>query len=197
MGISLAGEPDQWARCKTTNAGRLIVVDVHGIFHELVADLDYPMFIVTARADQQQAGEVQAGEVQAGCLVGFACQTSIAPPRFLVCLSRKNHTCRVAERADLLAVHFVPRDADALAELFGGESGDDVDKFGRCDWRSGPEGVPILQECDNWFAGRVRDRLDLGDHVGFLLEPVEAHRVHGESLFDFHRAERIEPGHPA
>ncbi|MGH3906506.1 MAG: flavin reductase family protein [Pseudonocardiaceae bacterium] len=192
------------------NAGRLIVVDVYGIFHELVADLDYPMFIVTVRAGERasevRAGEVRAGEVRAsevrasevraGCLVGFACQTSIDPPRFLVCLSRKNHTCRVAERADLLAVHFVPRDADALAELFGGDSGDDVDKFARCDWRPGPEGVPILQECDNWFAGRIMDQLDLGDHVGFLLEPVEAHRAPGESLFDFHRAKRIEPGHP-
>lgn len=182
-------------------------MDVHGIFHELVADLDYPMFIVTVRADQQQAGEVPAnevragevpaGEVRAGCLVGFACQTSIDPPRFLVCLSRKNHTCRVAQRADLLAVHFVPRGADALAELFGGDSGDDVDKFARCAWRPGPEGVPILQECDNWFAGRVRDRLDLGDHVGFVLEPLEAHRKRGEHYLEFHRAKRIEPGHPA
>ena len=162
-------------------------VDVHGTFHELVGELDYSMFIVTVRD----------GERRAGCLVGFATQSSIDPPRFLVCLSRKNHTCRVAQHADLLAVHFVPRHAEELAELFGGRSGDDIDKFAHCEWRPGPGELPILGECGSWFAGRVLQRLDLGDHVGFLLEPVQAHHEHGESPFEFQRAKRIEAGHPA
>ena len=158
-----------------------------GTFHELVGQLDYSMFIVTVATDDERAG----------CLVGFATQSSIDPPRFLVCLSRANRTCRVAGASELLAVHFVPRHAEALAELFGGRSGDDVDKFTRCDWHPGPAGLPILDECGNWFAGRVLERLDLGDHVGFLLEPVEAHREHGGPAFEFHRAKHIEPGHPA
>jgi flavin reductase (DIM6/NTAB) family NADH-FMN oxidoreductase RutF len=162
-------------------------VDVAGVFHELVGELDYSMFIVTVRD----------GDQRAGALVGFATQSSIDPPRFLICLSRKNHTYRVARGAELLAVHFVPRDADALAELFGGRSGDEVDKFAQCEWQDGPGGLPILRECAHWFAGRVLDRLDLGDHVGFLLEPVQAHRAHPESHFEFQRAKRIEPGHPA
>jgi flavin reductase (DIM6/NTAB) family NADH-FMN oxidoreductase RutF len=162
-------------------------VEAQGTFHQLVGELDYPMFIVTTRADQQQAG----------CLIGFGTQCSIDPPRFLACLSRKNHTYQVAQRADLLAVHFVPRQAEELARLFGGRSGDDVDKFAHCDWHQGPGGLPILQECDNWFVGRIVDRLDLGDHVGVLLEPVEARHEHSERPFEFHRAKHIEPGHPA
>lgn len=162
-------------------------MDVSGTFHDLVADLDYPMLIVTVRA----------GSERAGCLVGFACQTSIAPPRFLICLSRKNRTYLVARHADVLAVHFVPRHAAALAELFGGQTGDEVDKFAHCEWRDGPAGLPILRECGNWFAGTVLEQLDLGDHVGFLLEPAQAHREPAEGYFDFYRAKRIEPGHPA
>jgi flavin reductase (DIM6/NTAB) family NADH-FMN oxidoreductase RutF len=168
-------------------AGKLIAVDVHGIFGELVVDLEHSMFIVTVRA----------GEQRAGCLVGFGCQSSIDPPRFLVCLSRENHTYRVALRAEALAVHFVPRQAEALARLFGGCTGDQVDKFARCDWQPGPEGLPILQECRNWFAGRVLQRFDLGDHVGFLLEPIVAHREVSEPYLSCHQAMRIEPGHPA
>lgn len=158
-----------------------------GTFHALVGQLDYPMFIVTAAA----------GGTRSGCLVGFASQCSIDPPRFLVCLSRNNRTYRVALQTDALAVHFVPSHAGALAELFGGESTDDVDKFARCGWHPGPAGLPILDECGNWFAGRVFERFDFGDHVGFLLDPVEAHRAHPGPHFDFHRAKRIEPGHPA
>ena len=53
----------------------------------------------------------------------------------------------------------------------------------------------MLLELEDWFAGRILQRLDLGDHCGFLLEPIdgEAHRS-GEPL-TFRRAKRIEPGH--
>ena len=156
-------------------------------FEGLVGELDYPMFIVTAAA----------GGERSGCLVGFATQTSIDPPRFLVCLSVKNRTYRVARRADVLGVHLVPAEATELAELFGGETGDEVDKFARAPWRDGPEGVPILADCPSWFVGRVLDRVDAGDHVGFLLEPVAAaHDLAGGGM-DFQRVRGIEAGHEA
>jgi flavin reductase (DIM6/NTAB) family NADH-FMN oxidoreductase RutF len=97
-------------------------------FNDLVGDLDYPMFIVTTAADGERAG----------CLVGFATQCSIDPPRFLVCISEKNRTFRLAARAAALAVHFVPEDAADLVDLFGARTGDEVDKFALCEWRPGP-----------------------------------------------------------
>jgi flavin reductase (DIM6/NTAB) family NADH-FMN oxidoreductase RutF len=161
-------------------------VDVRAAFNAIVGNLEYPMFIVTARA----------GDERLGCLVGFATQTSIHPPRFAVGLSRENRTFRRGRDADVLGVHCVPADAADLAELFGGETGDEVDKFARCEWHDGPEGVPILDRCHRWFAGRVLDRFDAGDHELFLLEPVAASAA-PEDDFTFHRAKRIEPGHPA
>jgi flavin reductase (DIM6/NTAB) family NADH-FMN oxidoreductase RutF len=168
-------------------AGKLIAVDVHGTFQKLVAGLEYSMFIVT----------VGAGEQRAGCLVGFGCQTSIDPPRFLICLSHQNHTYRVGTNAQEMAVHFVPRGDEALARLFGGCTGDDVDKFARCAWQPGPGELPILQDCRNWFVGRVVERFDLGDHGGFLLEPIAAHEEGCGPYLSFHQAMQIEPGHPA
>jgi flavin reductase (DIM6/NTAB) family NADH-FMN oxidoreductase RutF len=165
----------------------LIAVDVHGTFSELVGGLEYSMFIVTVRA----------GEQRAGCLVGFGSQSSIDPPRFLICLSHQNHTYRLAMNAQAMAVHFVPRRAEALARLFGGCTGDDVDKFARCEWQEGPGGLPILHDCQNWFVGRVLDRFSLGDHVGFLLEPIAAHEEGGGPYLSFHQAMHMEPGHPA
>jgi flavin reductase (DIM6/NTAB) family NADH-FMN oxidoreductase RutF len=161
--------------------------EVHETFNALVSELDYAMFIVTAAAE---------GEL-AGCLVGFATQASIDPPRFAVFLSKANRTYRVAWHADALAVHLVPREATELAELFGGETGDEVDKFERCAWHEGPRGLPLLDDCPSWFAGRVLERTDAGDHVAFLLEPFDARKGHDGSPFPFHRAKRIEPGHEA
>jgi flavin reductase (DIM6/NTAB) family NADH-FMN oxidoreductase RutF len=156
-------------------------------FDALVADLEYPMFIVTARA----------GDEPLGCLVGFATQTSIDPPRFAVCLSHANRTYRLGREAEHLGVHCVPAHAADLAELFGGQTGDDVDKFARAAWHEGPEGVPLLDECPNRFVGRVLWRADAGDHDAFLLEPIAAERGTAEGEFTFHRAKRIDPGHDA
>ena len=155
--------------------------------HALVSDLDYPMFIVTATN----------GRERAGCLVGFATQCSINPPRFLVCLSDKNRTYRVAKDADVVVVHLVPADADPLAQLFGSETGDDTDKFARCAWHEGPEGTPVLDECGNWFAGRIVERVPAGDHCALLLEPFEASSENDGRPFTFHRAKRLDPGHEA
>jgi flavin reductase (DIM6/NTAB) family NADH-FMN oxidoreductase RutF len=156
-------------------------------FDDLVGGLDYPMFIATTRA----------GDELAGCLLGFATQCSIDPPRFLVCLSDKNRTCRTARAAEAIAVHFVPSTAENLAELFGGETGDEVDKFAHCEWREGRGGLPILSKCDNWFVGEILERHELGDHVGFLLDPIEVHSGTSLDEFTFHRARRIDPGHEA
>ncbi|HWD75631.1 MAG TPA: flavin reductase family protein [Solirubrobacteraceae bacterium] len=156
-------------------------------FTQLTGELDYFMLVVTT---------VGRGR-RAGCLVGFSTQCSIDPPRFLVCLSDKNHTTRVAADAEALAVHFLPDTADDLAELFGSQTGDTVDKFARCRWHTGPAGLPILDACGRWFAGRILERRRLGDHIGFLLEPFAAERRDDEGTFAFHRAKRLEPGHEA
>ena len=156
-------------------------------FAELTGDLDYYMLVVTTAAPDERSG----------CLVGFATQCSIDPPRFLVCLSDKNHTTRVAAQANALAVHFLPDTAGHLAELFGSETGDRIDKFKRCRWHAGPAGLPILDECGRWFAGRVLERQRLGDHIGHLLEPFEAARDDRTDTFAFRRAKRLEPGHEA
>jgi flavin reductase (DIM6/NTAB) family NADH-FMN oxidoreductase RutF len=161
--------------------------DVRELFEELVEPLDYPMFIVTAAA----------GGERSGCLVGFATQTSIDPVRFAVCLSRANHTYRVACAADVLAVHLAEQSERSLAELFGGKTGDAIDKFARCDWRPGPDGVPILQRCPRWFVGRVLARVDAGDHDAFVLEPSVVASAAATGILNFQRARTIEPGHPA
>jgi flavin reductase (DIM6/NTAB) family NADH-FMN oxidoreductase RutF len=157
-------------------------------FEKVVDKLDYPMFVVTTRA----------GDRLAGCLVGFATQTSIDPPRFLVGLSKVNHTFRVAVDAPGLVVHVVPREHRDLAELFGGTTGDDVDKFTRCEWSDGPMGIPVLHEAAAWFSGRTLARFDLGDHMAFQLEPGpgEVGAATGE-LVTFQDVRDLQPGHEA
>ncbi len=157
-------------------------------FEKLVALLNYPMFVVTT----------QANGIAAGCLVGFASQTSIHPPRFLVGLSKRNHTFRVAADATHLAVHVFDHEHLDTVELFGGETGDKVNKFDRCSWHRGPEQMPILDDAAAWFVGKILDRFSLGDHVGHLLEPVAGNPPQElESWVTFGDVRHLEPGHEA
>lgn len=156
-------------------------------FDRFTDGLDYPVFVVTT----------SDGDERSGCLVGFATQASIHPPRMLVCLSQANHTFRVAERADLLAVHVLEEGQHALSELFGGRTGDEVDKFARCGWHDGPGGVPLLDDCPQYVVGRVLERTSFGDHTGYLLEPVEVGGPAREGALTLHEVEDLQPGHDA
>jgi flavin reductase (DIM6/NTAB) family NADH-FMN oxidoreductase RutF len=157
-------------------------------FHELTSWIDYPMFIVTAAA----------GDRRAGCLVGYLTQASMRPPRLLALISKVNFTFRVAAEAEVLGVHFLSTGNLELARLFGEETEDRIDKFERCRWEPGPAGVPVLLDARGWVAGRIEDRLDAGDHVAHLLDPIEA-AVLGkgpEPALSFHQVRHFAPGHP-
>ena len=116
-----------------------------GAFEGLVGELEYPMFIVTARAGRRAARLPRrlhdAGEHRPAALHRLP-------------LAHQPHL-PARQDAPALGVHAVPADADDLAQLFGGETADETDKFARTPWREGPEGVPILERCSNWFVGRV------------------------------------------
>ncbi|MER7112566.1 flavin reductase family protein [Streptomyces sp. NPDC000229] len=151
--------------------------------------LDYPMYVVTAAA----------GGERAGCLVGFASQCSIRPPRFAVWLSVANRTYRVARQATHLGVHLLHREQGELARLFGGETGDEIDKFDRVTWQPSHDGVPVLPDACAWFVGRVHSRIDGGDHMGFLLDPVDASpaATGRPTPIMFSDVTDLSPGHPA
>ena len=157
-------------------------------FVRICDSLDVPMAVVTAFD----------GRERAGCLVGFHTQCSIAPRRWLVCISKTNHTCRVAGGAEWLALHFLRNDQHDLAQLFGGVTGDETPpegKFERCSWHPGPGGTPILAGCD-WLAGRVRERFDAGDHVVYLLDITESAHVHAPApQLGSRSVHDIPPGH--
>jgi flavin reductase (DIM6/NTAB) family NADH-FMN oxidoreductase RutF len=148
-------------------------------FHRIVSNLEYPMFVVAAAS----------GDQADACLVGFTSQCSIEPPRFAVFLSKANHTYDLATSADVLVVHRLREDQHELAEHFGGTSAyDDPRKLDECDWTPGPGGAPVVRGCD-WFAGRVLQRVDTGDHVLFHLEPIagearETDQLGSQEAFD-------------
>jgi flavin reductase (DIM6/NTAB) family NADH-FMN oxidoreductase RutF len=159
-------------------------------FECIIDDLEYPMFVVSAGV----------GDDADACLVGFTSQCSIDPPHFAVFLSKNNHTFELAGRSELLVVHRVRADQHDLAEHFGSTSEkDDPHKLDEWPWRPGPDGVPVIQDCD-WFAGTILDRFDAGDHVAFVLSPRSGRdggACAGDGQLGYQESRDIDAGQPA
>lgn len=155
-------------------------------FDAVIAALNPAMVIVTT---------VSGGE-RAGCLVGFHSQCSIEPLRYVVWLSKANRTYEVALGAELLALHVVTGTNHALAELFGGATGDEVDKFGLCAWHEGPSGLPILDEAGGHLLLRRLALIDTdNDHVGFVCEPIDGIEPEDRRLIRLTDVADVDPGH--
>jgi flavin reductase (DIM6/NTAB) family NADH-FMN oxidoreductase RutF len=115
-------------------------------------------------------------------------------------LSRANRTFELAADATHLAVHLLDEDDRPLAELFGGETGDDVDKLAAVAWKPGPGGAPLLEQLPRRFVGRVVERWEAdADHLGIVLEPVEATTTTSASGPPLRLGEitDVDPGHEA
>lgn len=157
-------------------------------FDRLTAALDPPVILVT----------VAAGDERDGCLVGFHSQSGIHPRRYAVWLSKKNRTFRLASGASHLGVHLLSDSQHDLAVLFGGETGDELDKLARCAWSAGPGGVPLLEDAEHRFVGRIVAVHDLDcDHSCAVLEPTTAQCSTPLEPLRFHRVTDIDAGHPA
>lgn len=143
-----------------------------------------------------------SGGDKAGCLVTFSAPCSLEPPRYAVWLSHRNHTYRIALRADELAVHMLTPADLPLAELFGGVSGIHEDKFARLPWRE-RDGIPLLGTSGGWLSGRVLSRTPGraemgGDHTCFVLAPTAAEGGTGgrTRVLRLSDVSHIRPGQP-
>jgi flavin reductase (DIM6/NTAB) family NADH-FMN oxidoreductase RutF len=149
--------------------------------------VDQAMFVITAANGD--------GE-HSGCLAGFVTQCSIDPTRFLVCVSRVNHTFGVVQSASAIGLHLLGGDQAGLASLFGELTGDDVDKFAHCRWSPGRMGAPILAECAAWIEGSIDARFDAGDHQALLVAPVDGGPGPCAGTLVSQQARDFDPGHP-
>ncbi len=156
-------------------------------FDRVVRSLDTAMAIVTTVAADD-------GE-RSGCLVGFHCQCSIDPERYAVWISEANHTHGVAARAERVAVHLPRADAGDVAEHFGTNTGDEVDKFAAVEWRDGGGGLPLLDAVPDRLVGRVVDRHEDGDHLCLVVEVETAACDEPFTPLRFGAVRDLDPGH--
>ena len=159
---------------------------IEGALEPFISQAENSLLVVTTANEEELAG----------CLVGFATQCSIQPPRFIVCVSKVNHTFFAIERSGSIALHLMREDQIQLASLFGEETGDTVAKFARCHWHFGLTGAPILDDCAAWVEGRIIHRFGAGDHEAILVQPLDGGGDTGHRVLTNQRSPQFQPGHP-
>jgi flavin reductase (DIM6/NTAB) family NADH-FMN oxidoreductase RutF len=152
------------------------------------ARVDYPYYVLTVRAPDQE---------MSGCLAGFVTQCSIDPPNFIACISRLNHTLGVAVRATAIGLHLLGDDQIGLARLFAEQTGDVVDKFAGVDWRLGTTGAPLLTEVAVALEGTILGHFSVGDHEAFVVRATRAVAGAGHGLLTHRTSPPFRPAHPA
>jgi len=153
-------------------------------FHQF----SYGLFLLTAQVDGRDNG----------CIVNTAIQSASEPRQVSVCCVKGSCTQEMIDAASAFCVS-VLTEATPLAffEHFGMQSGHDVDKFAesavaeilggelrRC------EAGPVYEKTANaYFSCKVTAREDLGSHIMYNAEVVEARRLSDEPsiTYDYYR----------
>jgi flavin reductase (DIM6/NTAB) family NADH-FMN oxidoreductase RutF/rubredoxin len=106
-------------------------------------------------------------------------QVTAEPPRFATCCSKDNHTVDLIQSSGFFSVSVLQENAGtATIGTFGYKSGKDVNKLEGMDVRYGETGVPIvLNDAIAILEFRVQETIDVGTHLMFIAELVQAELI--------------------
>ena len=145
-----------------------------------------PVYIVTAFADGRRAGAWSAS------------RRRLASTGVVHGLHRaRTRTFAVAMAAPRLCVHAVTERERGWRSSSAARRGTRSTSSPAAGWTPAGDGTPILSDCPTWFLGRVADRVDLGDHVGYVLEPERWQGGGPIAQLSERDLAGVEPGHPA
>lgn len=131
--------------------------------------LSYGVYIIGAQTASQKAG----------CVVNTVVQVTSSPARITVAVNKDNVTSEAVRQAGALSVVVLAEDVPMeMIGTFGFRTSADTDKF--AEWRSAEDvqGMPYpLDHTVARLSAKVVDEVDLGSHVLFVADVVEAERT--------------------
>lgn len=103
---------------------------------------------------------------QSSAPLGFTANSfasvSLDPPLVLVCLAKTSSNYNALIQASGFAVNILAEHQTDVSNTFARPV---TDRFADLDWRTGPQGSPILGGVSAWFDCTMHQCVDAGDHV--------------------------------
>lgn len=119
------------------------------------------------------------GEEKAGCVVNTLSQVTASPIYLTVTLHKDNYTKQILEQSNTFSATVLDMEADMdLIGTFGFHSSKDTDKFKNFTTKLDTQGNPyVVNHANARFTCKVIKQVDLGTHVMFIGELIEAERL--------------------
>ncbi|MFD7864263.1 flavin reductase family protein [Streptomyces sp. NPDC059783] len=126
-----------------------------------------------------------AGERPAGFTATSLNSVAADPPLISFGVGTSSSSWPVIARTEHIGVHILGEHQRDLAATFA-RSG--ADRFGpSTEWRSGPEGVPLLDGVLAWLVCRVVARVPAGDHRIMIAQAITGDPVGGGRPLVYHQ----------
>ena len=128
--------------------------------------LEYGLYVVTTND----------GKKDNGLIVNTVTQVTNTPNRVAVTVNKENYSHHVIRQTGKMNVNCLTVDAPfSVFEVFGFQSGRNVDKFADCESLRSDNGLVFLPRCINAFLSlHVEQYVDLGTHGMFICSVTEA-----------------------
>lgn len=108
-------------------------------------------------------------------------QVTSEPPRFAACCNKDNLTAEFIQKSQAFSVSILNQNASSeVIGKFGYKSGKDIDKMDGTQVKYGETGVPIvLDDCISFLECKVVQTIDVGTHLMFIGEVINAEVIDG------------------
>ncbi len=129
--------------------------------------ITYGLYLLSARQNDRDSA----------CIINTAAQVASDPVRISISVNKSNYTCGMILDTGVFTLSALSVDAPfALFQRFGMQSGRDCDKFAGFDGAQRSEnGLYHLTRYSSMnLSAKVVQQLDLGSHILFLAEVVDA-----------------------
>lgn len=112
-----------------------------------------------------------------GCIVNTVMQVTSDPCQIVVCVNKNNYTCEMIQHTKKFNVSVLAEGVSFdVFKNFGYQSGRNTDKFTNfLDTKRSPNGIYyVTKDTNAYFSAYVQQEIDLGTHVMFISQLVEA-----------------------
>lgn len=148
--------------------------------------LTYGLYIVSSRCDDKQSG----------CVVNTLSQVTSKPAKLSVTISKNNVTEKTIEKSGYFAATALTQNTDMnLIGEFGFKSSETVDKFAKFNTKIDENGIKYVTDfAASRYSCKVVDKLDLGSHVMFIGEVVEAEVLSEDEIMTYTYYHKVKKG---
>ncbi len=146
-------------------------------FHKL----SYGLYIIATRFEEKNAGYIG----------NTAFQITSSPAQIAVSCHKNNATSEVILKSKVFSVSVLNKESEtSLIGEFGFMSSADIDKFRNVEIKTAKSGAPIvLSSTIAWFDCKVVNTIDVGSHILFIGEVLDADVVSEDEplTYDYYR----------